>query len=151
LPKRTIAIFCVSLAMLSSTTSGGMLSRTITPKSIKENKEAFKVETATHNGHVTFKFTRFVREHWYRIGEIVVRRGNQTIVECEVRPAEDKTRVQYEFTMARDAISESEFVLSEVDELKILGGKEGRTMPSGDGTTYHFHLRDYVASSKNSE
>jgi hypothetical protein len=133
---------CIALVVMSSTAIGIVRDAEITPEYIAQHKGAFKVETTMRDGNVEYKVIRFASERRYWIGKILIRKNGRTIAECELRPLEEKTGVRYEFTLSREVIPGSTFILSEnglsrVDHLEV---------PEIGGTRFHFRLQDYFTT-----
>ena len=143
--RNMVACLCIALVPLSSTAFGALVEQRITPKYIAMYEERFEVKTVVRERIVEFRFTRFVHNQSIRVGEIVIRKGGRTLVACELFPSEDKTRVGYMFTVSRDYISESQFILSEHEFLVVPGHVPDRALPAPGGWVYQFHLRDFVS------
>ena len=97
------------------------------------------MNTAVCNEGVTFTIASVGPAN--RNATIDIRKDNHTLVKCQVRPWEDKTRVRYVFTVSRDVIPESEFTLSEGP-----AHKENEVPQPDGGTIYSFRLRDWVGA-----
>jgi hypothetical protein len=145
-----VVILCIALATLSSRAFGVIIEVTLHAKDFaKENKD-FRVEAAMREGSIHFKVTRFAREGRHYSGKLVIRKGGETVVSCDVQTSEDKSRVSYVFNVAPEYTSESEFVLSEdrwIDStIEFADGKK-ETMKNFVGDmSFHIVLAGFAKS-----
>jgi hypothetical protein len=151
--KRILLLLCVTSTVPASYSFGEEDDVDVTDKYVAEHKDQFRVETSVCEGGVKFTFTQFVQEPRYWLGEMKIRKGSRTLVNCQVLPAKDKSHVSFSFTVSQDVVSESEFVLYETGLLRLFGqdGKPivlHREMPQVGGTNYHFRLKDFVSSAR---
>jgi hypothetical protein len=130
-----------------------VVKQTITPEGIANTPGEFEVTaTPQEENTVEFKITRFVHESRHRIGNITIRKDGHTVVECSLQswphPSHSKKpeSVCYLFTIAKDCISGSEFVLHESPLGELEGDKEHTPIPMPGGEIYHFRLRDFPAN-----
>lgn len=75
-----------------------------------------------------------------RSSTLEVSSDSALIVACPVAAERQREAIVYRFTIARDRIAHSHFIVAEIDDYK---DTEGREHYLGGGTFYQFHLADF--------
>ncbi len=154
--KRALLPLCIAV-MLVSPSSGEEEDIDVTDKYVVEHKDQFRVETSVcEGGIIKFTFTQFAHEPRYWLGYLKIRKAGRTLVDCQLLPARTKLHVRFSFTVSQDVVSESEFVLYENGFGRALGA-DGKPLVLQievpqicGGTNYHFRLKDFVNSARQS-
>jgi hypothetical protein len=153
--KRVLLLLCVVLTVPASYSFGDEDEVNVTVKYVAEHKDQFRVETSVCEGGVKFTFTQFADEPRYCLGNLKIRKAGRTLVDCQLLPTKAKLHVSFSFTVSREVVSESEFVLYE-DGFGRAFGPDGKPLVPKvqvpqiccGGTNYYFRLKDFVNSAR---
>jgi hypothetical protein len=153
--KQALVPLYIVTMVLASCSFGEEDDVDVTNKYIAEHKDQFRVETSVcEGGIIKFTFTQFAHEPRYWLGYLKIRKAGCTLVDCQLLPAKAKLHVSFSFSVSRDVVSESEFVLYENGFGRAFGADGKPLVPQVEtpqicgGTNCHFRLKDFDSSAR---